>query len=131
MAYRMVPSSLRTSALLMGGQDEWIVETSRINVSAAEVQQGYTEVGVSCGRGRGKMSTYTENGIQESEVRVRDLRYYSAARPSGARALVIRHSVVWGEALVKVYDGSVGKCVNGDKDRLVLRARGVQLVQWR
>lgn len=41
MAYRIVPSSLRTSALLMGGQDELIAEISRIKVSAADVQQGY------------------------------------------------------------------------------------------
>jgi len=40
MAYRSVPSSLRTSALLMGGQDELMAAISPIKVSAAVVQQG-------------------------------------------------------------------------------------------
>jgi hypothetical protein len=40
IAYRTVPNSLRTSTLLMGGQDVSRAEISRIKVSAADVQQG-------------------------------------------------------------------------------------------
>lgn len=102
MAYKMVPSSLRISAVLIGGHAVSKLLRSQMKISEAAVQQGYKGEKKKLIAGlTGQMKEpYTNDRIEKVVVPFTNMLDDSHNSTSSSRALFVSHRIVLNESLV-------------------------------